>query len=255
MFAFISALAVNILISAVLAFVILAIHNIQDFLEKHQKILISFTVGALLALIFGDFIPELSETLAPDSLGISLLVGLLLFYFLELVLHWHHCADMEHQHCNHGYKTIHNEHGSLMFVGTFLHNLFHGMVIYSSFLISFETGLILSIGILVHALPQNIANYIMNHRNVKTTLLASLGGILGVLIAYPFASIIDTYKFYILALTVGGLLYLSLSDIIPSINGNMPTKERVKHFAFVMIGLLFIYSLQEFLAHSLGHIH
>lgn len=252
---FISALLANILIAVVLSLVILSISRAKNFLKKGQKLLISFTVGALLALIFVDFIPELSEALSPNSLGISLLLGLLLFYFLELVLHWHHCADMEHDRCGHGYKDIHTEHSDLMFFGTLLHNIFHGIVIYSSFLISFETGLILSIGILIHAFPQNIANFLMNQKKLGTTVLAASGGVLGVVLAFPFAHMIDSYKFYILALTAGGLLYLSLSDILPSINGHMSTKERVKHFTLVVIGILFICILQKLLEMSLGHVH
>lgn len=250
---FILSLIANVCIALVLIVTILFLKQFKCFLIAHLKPITAITVGALFALIFFDFIPELVHELDAHTLGLLLLMGLLFFYFLEITLHWHHCTDLQHEkRCEHSHTSDH-EHGNLMFLGTALHNIFHGVVIYSSFSISIETGVALSIGILLHSMPQNLANFVMNHNSHKSVYIASAAGIFGALLCYPFGAFIDSYKFFILAFTTGGLLYLSLSDILPSVNGNAEPKEKYKYLAFIIIGIVCIQGFNSFL-HE-GHNH
>ena len=234
----------SLLANGVIAFLlivcILLLTNFQKLLVKHLKSIISVTVGTLFALIFFKFIPEISGELSPKHTGVFLLIGLLVFYILELVLHWHHCIDLEHQKCSHGHRDDHENHGKLMFTGTLLHNVFHGMVIYSAFLVSTKIGIVLSLGILLHSIPQNIANYVMNHENKRSVILAAVGGVVGVIISVPFGSLVDSYKYYVLAITAGGLLYLSLSDILPSVNSSASVEDKFKTLILVVVGILIV---------------
>ena len=240
---FLSSFLANSFIAFVLIAFTLLLKNFKSKIIKHIKGLTAFTVGILFSLIFLHFIPEISEKLEAPTIGLSLLLGLLCFYSLELILHWHHCSDLENSHCDHSHARQHDEHKNLMFFGTLLHNIFHGFIIFSSFTISTATGISLTIGILFHALPQNIANFIMNHENMKSIYLAAIGGIIGTLICYPFESGIEKFQYLILGFTTGGLLYLSLSDILPSVNGNASSREKFTYLFLVLFGILLMWAM------------
>ncbi len=247
---FLYALGANIGIAFSLFLFIFFLRNFTKFLTSHIKIFTALTVGVLLSLVFFSFIPELALNIPSDHLGIFLLLGILIFYIFELLFHWHHCSDLSHKNCNHSHEEVHKEHQMLMFFGTLIHNMFHGIVIYSSFAISLNSGIILTLGILFHALPQNIANFIMNKEKINSVLVAAGGGILGVLLCFPFGDFIINNKFYILALTAGGLLYLSLTDILPSIQGNTSVKEKMKYFVFIILGIMIVRLLNVYHNHS-----
>ena len=246
---FLSSLFANLAIAFVLVVVILGLKNFQTYLTKHIKGLTAFTVGILLYLIFIDFIPELNEEISGVELGSYLLLGIGIFYVLELIFHWHHCGDLGHEKdCQHGFHEKHKEHQNLMFTGTFLHNAFHGIELFSAFVISMELGIALTIGIALHALPQNIANFIMNHHNIRSVILAATGGVGGALLIYPFGGFITEHAFVILAITAGGLTYLALTDILPSLHGGAKMKEKTSYFVMVLLGIAMMYLVRMLMA-------
>jgi zinc transporter ZupT len=48
-----------------------------------------------------------------------------------------------------------------MAVSTFVHNLFHGIVLYGVFSVNISFGIIITIAILTHSIPQNMATYLL----------------------------------------------------------------------------------------------
>ena len=108
-----------------------------------------------------------------------------MFYILELFLHWHHCKDLSddgHSHHNHSH-----ENSPLIAFGTFFDNAIHGIVLFSAFSIDLHFGIATTFAILLHAIPQNIANLLMNHKDTKYVYIAAAGGIFGALLVYPFS--------------------------------------------------------------------
>ena len=102
-------------------------------------------------------------------------MGILLFYLFELFLHWHHCRDMEHDDtCEHHHNEDKHHNGMLMFGSTLLHNMFHGVILFSSFSVDVSFGVATTIAILLHSIPQNIVNYIMNKNNIHYTYFAAM---------------------------------------------------------------------------------
>lgn len=141
-----------------------------------------------------------------------------------------------------------------MFLGTLLHNLFHGIVLYSAFTVSVEFGMALTVGILLHALPQNIANYLMNHKNFWIIALAAAGGILGVLVSYPFEQFILQHHILILGITAGGLLYIALSDILPQLHSTHNRGKGSKLISFLVVILSIAATMGiNTLSHELTH--
>ncbi|MEA3304237.1 MAG: hypothetical protein U9Q15_00455 [Patescibacteria group bacterium] len=142
-----------------------------------------------------------------------------------------------------------------MMLGTLLHNLFHGVVLYSAFAISVEFGVGLTIAILLHSIPQNLANFIMNHRKFQSIILAAMGGILGALLCYPFGDFILAHKFIILGITAGGLLYLALTDILPHMDDKGKKFGKFQYFALVIAGILLVQSFDHISESLMGDHH
>ncbi|MCP4524119.1 MAG: ZIP family metal transporter [Candidatus Gracilibacteria bacterium] len=234
----------NIVIAVVIIVLVKILGYFKKSITKYIKYLTSLTVGLLLANVFIGFLPEILAIEGVDfrEMGMYILFGLLFFYVTELVFHWHHCKDLEHN--NHGCTSSHShehENNILMFIGTVLHNIFHGFILFGSFSISIEFGMITTLALLLHAIPQNIANYIMNHNSAKYSYLAALGGIIGAGMTFLMSDFLLDHQTLILAFISGGLLYTALTDILPEVQEDSGVTDKIKYLVFIIIGIgLFI---------------
>jgi len=225
----IGALIWNIVIATALIVLILILKRIYSKTGKIINYLIALSVGILLGIVFLGFMPEIYANGAIEQMWAYILVGLLAFYVLETFLHFHHCRDLDDQNTS---KHLHNNE-ILMWIWTLVHNMFHGIILFSAFSVSFDFGISMTLAIMLHSIPQNIANYMMNHKKAQFVLMAAAWWILGVLVLFPFTEFLVNYKWYILALMAWGLLYIALSDVLPGL-------KQEKYFTKKLIYLLFV---------------
>ena len=210
---------------------------------------ISITVWLLIWIIFLWFFPEIinESDIDINLISIYILIWLFLFYILELFLHWHHCKDLEHNDCSHWHTTNH-ENWSLMFIWTFIHNIFHWVILFTAFSINFNYWVITTFAIFLHMIPQNIANYIMNHNKIKYAYIAAFWGIIWAFLTYPYSSFLLNNKFEILSIITWWLLYIALTDIF----SNFKEKGDMKHkiiYLFFMIFWVFLFYFFNNLVH------
>ena len=237
----------NIFISLIIILSIFILSFFKKNIEKNIHYLIAISTWMILSIVFMWFFPEISKEI--ENFYFYVLAWIMLFYLLEIWIHFHHCHDLEEENksCNH----FHDKHKKLMFTWTFLHNFIHWVILVSWFAVSFKSWFALTIAISLHSLPQNISNFIMNHKNWKFVIIAALWWIIWALILFiPFIwDFVLNNKFEILAITAWGLLHLALSDIIPSVNENWTHKEKFIFFWLVIIWI-FINLLFLELAHN-----
>lgn len=216
--------------------------------------LVAVTVWLLIGIVFLGFIPELIESgeIESQMMGLSILLWIGIFYLLELVFHWHHCKDLEDTHChNHGHNHHHeHEHKNafLMFTGTFLHNFIHWVEIFVAFSISPVFGTTATLAILMHSIPQNIANYIMSHKNKWYIFLAAFWGVFGALATYPFESILVKNSPIILSLIIWWLLYTAMTDIFPSFKEKGSIGNKIMYLVFIVLWVG-LFSVTSYFAH------
>ncbi len=235
---FLQSLIWNIVVAIwIIASVLIArvfVKKALDYLEY----ITATTVWLLLWIIFLGFIPEMTSSwFIWIKLWVTILVWLVLFYLLELFLHWHHCRDLEKNSCCGNWHHNENKHSSglLMFGSTIMHNSFHGIVLFSAFSVNLHFWVVTTIAVLLHSIPQNIVNYIMNKNNIKYAYFAAIWTILWALIMFPFTSFILAHKFYVLAIISGGLLYTALADIFPEFKEKGTTKQKILYLIFIII--------------------
>lgn len=189
---------------------------------KHLTLfLVSFAVGGLLGDAIIHIIPESYESIGNDFL-VSILVisGILLFFILEKILRWRHCHEINcHEEKKHGHITI------LNLVGDTVHNLVDGMIIASSFMVSFEVGLVTTLAVMLHEIPQEMGDVgIMLHQGFSLkkaiifNLISASSALIGVLIIFLVGQSFQGLSDYIMPITAGGFIYLAASDLIPELH-------------------------------------
>ncbi len=250
----------NTAIASVIVSLIFLVSLIKKRYLGRFDMFVALSVGLILGVVFLWFLPEVfsHSNIPPHEVGFLILIWILFFYTLELFIHWHHCKDLgedEHSHHDHDH-----ENSPLIAFGTFFDNLVHGVILFSAFSISYSFGVATTLALLFHAIPQNIANLLMNHRDTKYVYIAAFGGILGALLVYPFQSFFSQYIFHILALIAGGLLYTAMSDMLPSFKKNENTSDKFAYLVIMIIGIVFFSFIQSFSwehehAHESEHIN
>ena len=218
----------------IISFVFLISLVKKRILWKVDK-LVALSVWLILGIVFLWFLPEVFShgSIEPETVGLLVLGGILFFYILELFLHWHHCKDLwedGHSHHNHDH-----ENSPLIAFGTFFDNTIHGVILYSAFSIDVAFWIATTLAILMHAIPQNIANLLMNHKDTKYVYIAALGGIMGAILVYPFQEFFTNYNFHILAIIAGWLLYTAMSDMLPSFKKKNEISQKILYLLFMVI--------------------
>lgn len=211
----------------------------KALLKKILFFSVSFAAGSLLAAAFLDLLPEALEKSNDNSIFVSVLIGLVIFFLLEKFLSWYHC---------HGEVCEVHTFTYLNLIGDGLHNFIDGVIIATSFLVSWPLGLAASLAILFHEIPQELGDYsilIYGGFSQKKALfynyLCSLTALLGALVGYFFNTQFSNISAYIVALACGGFIYIACADLIPELHKEKSIKVSILQIGFLFLGLLVIW--------------
>jgi zinc and cadmium transporter len=178
-----------------------------------------FAAGVLLAAALTDLIPESlhNSTHEPSIVLTWVLLGMLGFFMLERFLRFFH------HHHEHGGKEKSNN--SLIIIGDTLHNALDGVTIGAAFLINTPTGIVATIAIAAHEIPQEIGDFGLLLKNgmkrSRVLLVNVLSALATTILAATTYAIGDTNSLplaELLAITAGFFIYVAASDIIPEIH-------------------------------------
>lgn len=234
-------LAIISLVSLIGAFALSIGHKrLENFLE----LMVAFAIGALLGDVFIHLLPELSEYGLGIDVSLTILAGMLVFFVLEKFIHWHHC-----HHLNHDAVCKPPSFGYIALAGDALHNFIDGLILAGAFLASPALGVATAIAIVLHEVPQEIADFgvllksgFSRRRalflNFLISLTAFLGAGIGLLI-----SAMGEFTPFLIAFTAGGFLYLAGTDLLPELHKRFTLKKSVLEFFFIVLGVLIMLAL------------
>lgn len=217
-----------------------------------------FAGGALLAAVFLDLLKEGVEVSEAENVLMATLFGIVIFFLAEGLLHWFH------HHHEHDDKT--DPKAWLVVVGDTLHNGLDGVAIAASFLISIPTGIVTTIAVAAHEIPQEIGDFGLllskgwsRGRVLLVNVLSALATLVFALITYWLGSETALPVGVLLGLSAGFLLYIALSDIIPTIHAKADGKRRLFDIQalLLILGVLVVGLITTF-AHQyidVGHNH
>ncbi len=183
----------------------------------------SFAAGALLAAVFLDLLKDGLEEAGADTVLLSALCGLVLFFFAERFLHWFH---HHHQHEGRDPAT------SLIIVGDTVHNALDGVAIAAAFLISVPTGIVTTVAVAAHEIPQEIGDFglllakgMTRAKVLWVNVASALATTIMAVITFALGSEDKLPNGVLIGISAGFLLYIAASDIIPEIHESSPKQK------------------------------
>ena len=211
-------------------------------LEKLNKVLIyfvSFSAGALFGGAFFHLLPEIVREVGFTFYVSALILGgIILFFIIEKVIHWHHNLIQ--------YEKEHVHPLALMsLVGGAFHNLLDGLIIGASFLISFPVGIAISAAVALHKIPKEMGWFgILIHggfskrKALGFNYLSSLFTIVGAFVALILSNFIENIQFIIIPISVGGFIYLAGSNLIPELHKEGGLGKSILQLIALIAGLI-----------------
>ena len=213
--------------------------------------LVSLSAGVLLGTALLDVLPEaFNSTASPQSLFATLLLGLLFFFLLEkaeLYRHSHHHEGDEHQH-GHGFDAHQAGRGGWsVIMGDSIHNFCDGIIIAAAFLADTRLGVVTSLAIIAHEIPQEVGDYIVllnagftRRRalfyNALSGLAAVVGGVIGYFVVGPWESLFP----YLLVVASSSFVYVAVADLIPQLQHRLTLRETAAQLAWLGGGLMIV---------------
>lgn len=211
------------------------------FALKISHFLSAFAAGALLGTAFFDLLPEATEAAKGSQINIFLwtLIGILVFFFIERFIH-HHAQSHDPKEK----KTV----IPLIVIGDSVHNFIDGVAIAGTFLISVPLGIITSLAVAAHEIPQEIGDFgLMLNRGVarKKVLLinfcSALAAMAGAILTYLAKDSIEGLLPVVLGLTSGFFIYIALANLIPEIHSREDQKIAFWETVMLIIGVVTIF--------------
>ena len=244
--------------------------------------LVSYAIGAMLGAVFLEILPEaIAAGNDPHSMSATVLFGILLFFALEKLVIWRHChgdhcevhaphdetdcpenkhlsasqADTKFKHVSkkqpaitakvaHIHDHDHGRSGMMIMVGDTFHNFVDGVLIASAFMVDIKVGIVTSIAIIAHEIPQEIGDFlILLHSgyskkqalifNLVSTLATAIGGVIAYFSLQNMQAIVPN----ILALAAASLLYVSVADLIPSLHKRTELRATISQLILIALGV------------------
>ncbi|HJW10898.1 MAG TPA: ZIP family metal transporter [Albitalea sp.] len=220
-------------------------------LSRLVRHLVSLSAGVLLGTALLNILPEAFESKAsPQSLFATLLAGLLFFFLLEkaeLYRHQHHHEGDEHHH-HHGFDRQQAGRGGwTVLLGDSIHNFCDGIIIAAAFLTDVRLGVVTSLAIIAHEIPQEVGDYIvllnagLSRRkallyNAASGLAAVVGGVIGYFVVGPWEALFP----YLLVVASSSFVYVAVADLIPQLQHPLPLRDTAEQLAWLAGGLAIV---------------
>lgn len=201
-----------------------------------------FGAGALLGAAFFDVLPEALHEVhelggTEQTILTWALVGFVLFFIMERTIRWFH---RHHEHAEE------RSHKTLIVLGDTIHNAIDGVAIGAAFLVSIPTGIVTTLAVAAHELPQEIGDFGMllgkgmrARKVLIINILSSLATLITAMLTFWLGASIEAAVPLLLAIVAGCFIYIAAADIIPDIH-ERPHRQANLQSIFLLIGIVII---------------
>jgi zinc and cadmium transporter len=215
----------------------------RNLLEKLVMVLVSFAAGALLGGAFLHLLPEAVHEGGPVFL--MTLLGIILFFMIELYLYWYHChAGHIHKHKHKDRKCPVKPMGYLNLIGDGVHNFIDGIIVATAFIVNIELGIITTIAVVFHEIPQELGDFgVLIHSGFSRAkalffnFLSALTAIVGVIATYIFAESITGFTSYLIPFAAGGFIYIAMTDLMAELKEESDIKKTTLQLIIFLAGI------------------
>jgi zinc transporter ZupT len=208
-----TAFLASLLAAAVTTAGLVVIRHFEAWARANTPYFARFAAGVLISVSFLHIIPE-ALGMAADA-PVYLLTGYLVMHVLNRFLTAFVCDKRERE----DYAL-----GLVPLLGIGFHSFIDGVIYSVTFKISFFTGVLAAVGMVLHEFPEGIVTYLLllkgGFSKARALVLAFLAAAattpLGALAAYPLVSRISPEVLgAALALSAGALVYVGATHLLP----------------------------------------
>lgn len=231
---------ISVIIISLVSFVgVFTLGMRSEFLKKITLTLVSLSAGTLLGGAFFHLLPEAIELGAGiQTVFLYVVLGILFFFILEKVMCWRHCHVPTSEH--------HPHHlGMMNLVGDAAHNFFDGIVIAGAFLAGTEVGIATTLAVVLHEIPQEIADFgVLIHagftrkKALMLNFLIALMAMLGAAITLLIGTQINSFIAPVIAFTAGGFIYIATSDLMPELKKEIGPLKSLNQLLIIVLGVV-----------------
>ncbi len=204
------------------------------------KYVTPFAAGALLAAAFIDLLPEATHQGDAETALRWTLGGIVAFFLLERFVRWFHRS-----HAHDGDDT--DATAPLIIIGDTVHNFIDGIAIAAAFLIDIPTGIITTIAVAAHEIPQEVGDFgLLLQKGLKRrsvimfNILSALATALAAVGFFLVGQNVNVPLDMALGLVAGFFIYIAVSDIIPSIHKTQQQRLAGYQTAMLIIGIIVV---------------
>lgn len=239
---------------------------------------VSYAVGALLGVVFLDLLPHIFESGTKSHQAAAwILAGIMAFFVLEKLVLWRHNHDhagqaeaaIAHSHSHSQSDSHSHSHGHspaslsgretsawMIIIGDGFHNFTDGLAIAAAFLADFRLGVVTSVAIIAHELPQELGDFLVlihsgfsRRRALFWNLVSSFATLVGAVLAYFALRSFDAYSNIFLCFAASSMIYVAIADLIPGLHKRASLADTLQQIALIAIGIASIWVVQTFVAH------
>lgn len=220
--------------------------------------LVALSAGALLGDAFLHLLPEAVDTHGTfeGSVAWSALAGLLGFFAIESLIHWHHHGEDVHEHRERQVSAF----AWMNLLGDGIHNFVDGLLIAGTWMVSPEAGLATTVAVALHEVPQEFGDFgvlLAAGLSPRRALLLNAGSaavaVLGAVVILAVGGALAVEP-YLLPVAAGGFVYVACADLVPEIHRRARGWNLVGTGLALGVGLALVVLLPA-LASGQGHTH
>ena len=213
----------------------------DQLLNKILLFLVSLSAGALMGGAFIHLLPEAVEKAEGTNMNVYVfvLVGFILFFIIEKVLHW--------RHCHKGKCDVHTFH-YMNLIGDSVHNFIDGLIIAASFISSTSLGITTFIAIAAHEIPQEIGDFgvliyggFKKKKALVLNFIVALTVVAGGIVGYFISKSIEQAVPFLLPFAAGGFIYIAATDLVPEIKKEINIKKSMVTMFVFLCGILIMW--------------
>ncbi len=218
----------------------------EQLLKKIVFALVSFAAGAMFGGAFIHLIPKTAAEFGLTTMtGLYILSGIVLFFFIEKYIHWHH-----HHFTEEDCPECVEPWTYMVLFGDGVHNFIDGLVIAAAYLTSFGLGVATTLAVALHEIPQEIGDFgVLVHggfsvrRALFYNFLSAVTAIAGAGAVILFADGFGVRQFLI-PFAAGGFIYIAGTDLLPEFKEETGMTKSTVQMATFLLGIGVMYALK-----------
>lgn len=195
--------------------------TIKNTSNKFLSFILSFAAGLMMAVICFDLIPEALKISNITEAIIGIILGIIIMIFCDIIV------EKKFNIKKHNKSTAENllKTGIIVSIGLAIHNIPEGLAIGSGFEASTKLGLSLALAICFHDVPEGISMALPmktgGMKIYKVMFYVILSGIatgIGALVGSIIGKISEQIIAICLSFAAGAMLYIVSGELIPESN-------------------------------------